>query len=152
MERISEALKDLQLDKKSRIEQARSGLFQSKEELIKTIQDEIRQKTEAILAEEIAIESEIANLKAPIPLPNEAITIGQKIQQINSLIERQVAKKETIHQNANIRLESLEFNKKIAQRSAKINQLKQAQQATDAENLARHNLELKTIKENLHLK
>lgn len=147
LERISEALKDLQLDKKSRIEQARSGLFQSKEELIKTIQDEIRQKTEAILAEEIAIESEIANLKAPIPLPNEAITIGQKLHQINSLIERQVAKKETIHQNANIRLESPEFNEKIAQRSAKINQLKQAQQATDAENLARHNLELKKIEE-----
>ena len=146
--RIRDALKSLQIDKKSRIEQAQSSLFQSKEELIKTIQDEIRQKTYAITAEEVAIASEIATLKAPIPLPNEVNTIDQKIQQFNSLIERQVAKKESINQIVNTRLESSEFKEKIAQRSAKINQLKKVHQAAIAENLARHNQELKTIREN----
>jgi hypothetical protein len=146
--RISDALKSLQLDKKSRIEQAQSSLFQSKEELIKSIQDEIRQKTDAITAEEVAIASEIASLKAPIPLPNEVNTIDQKIQQFNSLIERQVAKKESINQIVNTRLESSDFKEKIAQRSAKINQLKKVHQAAIAENLARHNQELKTIREN----
>ena len=148
LERIDETLKNLQLDKQSRIQQAQSGLFQSKEELIKVIQDEIEQKTQALLAEEVTIESEISKLRAPIAAPPEAVTIEQKIQRLTQLIERQISRKEAINQIIQKRLESTAFVEQIAERTAKINQLKQARQIAYSKNLTRHNQELERIKAN----
>ena len=148
LERIDETLKNLQLDKQSRIQQAQSGLFQSKEELIKVIQDEIEQKTQALLAEEVTIESEISKLRAPIAAPPEAVTIEQKIQRLTQLIERQISQKEAINQNIQKRLESAAFVEQIAERTAKISQLKQARQIAYSKNLTRHNQELERIKAN----
>jgi len=148
LERIDETLKNLQLDKQSRIQQAQSGLFQSKEELIKVIQDEIEQKTQALLAEEVTIESEISKLRAPIAAPPEAVTIEQKIQRLTQLIERQISRKEAINQIIQKRLESTAFVEQIAERTAKISQLKQARQIAYSKNLTRHNQELERIKAN----
>lgn len=148
LERINETLKNLQLDKQSRIQQAQSGLFQSKEELIKVIQDEIGQRTQALLTEEATIESEISKLRAPIAAPPEAVTIEQKIQRLTQLIERQISRKEAINQNIQKRLESAAFLEQIAERTAKINQLKQARQIAYSQNLTRHNQELERIKTN----
>lgn len=148
LERIDETLKNLQLDKQSRIQQAQSGLFQSKEELIKVIQDEIEQKTQALLAEEVTIESEISKLRAPIAAPPEAVTIEQKIQRLTQLIERQISRKEAINQIIQKRLESTSFVEQIAERTAKISQLKQARQIAYSKNLTRHNQELERIKAN----
>lgn len=148
LERINETLKNLQLDKQSRIQQAQSGLFQSKEELIKVIQDEIGQKTQALLKEEATIESEISKLRAPIAAPPEAVTIEQKIQRLTQLIERQISRKEAINQNIQKRLESAAFVEQIAERTAKISQLKQARQIAYSKNLTRHNQELERIKAN----
>ena len=148
LERINETLKNLQLDKQSRIQQAQSGLFQSKEELIKVIQDEIGQKTQALLTEEATIESEISILRAPIAAPPEAVTIEQKIQRLTQLIERQISRKEAINQIIQKRLESAEFVEQIAERTAKISQLKQARQIAYSKNLTRHNQELDRIKAN----
>tara|TARA_B110000008_G_scaffold172715_1_gene172360 strand:- start:3133 stop:5097 length:1965 start_codon:yes stop_codon:yes gene_type:complete len=148
LERINETLKNLQLDKQSRIQQAQSGLFQSKEELIKVIQDEIEQKTQALLTEEATIESEISILRAPIAAPPEAVTIEQKIQRLTQLIERQISRKEAINQIIQKRLESAAFVEQIAERTAKISQLKQARQIAYSKNLTRHNQELDRIKAN----
>ena len=148
LERINETLSNLQVDKQIRIQQAESGLFQSKEELIKTIQDEIRQKTQALLTEEGSIESEIARLRAPLAAPQEAVSLEQKIQQVTQLIEGQISRKEAINQNVQRRLESPKFVEQIDKKTAVISQLQQTQQSANSKKLDRHNQELDAINAN----
>ena len=148
LERINETLSNLQVDKQIRLQQAESGLFQSKEEPIKTLQDEIRQKTQALLTEESSIESEIARLRAPLAAPEEAVSLEQKIQQVTQLIERQMSRKENINQNVQKRLESPKFVEQIAKQTAVISQLQQTQQSANSKNLDRHNQELDAINAN----
>lgn len=145
LKRIKETIDTLKSDKEFRIQQAKSGLFQTKEELIQSIQDEFKEKSRALQEEEITVESEIAELRIPAAPPKKTIEIDDKIRQISKLIELQIARRESINQKVSARLESDAFKNLTAQRATQNNQLIEAQQEKSSQNLARHNVELESI-------